>query len=324
MLRTHAVFAMAQKLENIEWTTSSSFVQLYINGTYRGVYQLAEQHNTSDGRIEINEDPNVLDSDYLIELDKYASEDGDRGVDWFRIGSFTYNGGSGKGTRVIDYLIRSDYNTPSRCRFLMEYFQKADNAILDGSYEEVSKYIDLPSFIDMYLLHELSRNGDVGWSSFYMVKKAGDKIYFTCPWDFDMAFGRDNRIHNNSFKYLHAGNGIQREKQSNRWYYLMFKQKWFVDMVAARWNEVAKSMRDAALMEIDRIYNDFRDELLRNYTVWDVKKKTYSTDFDPPKVQDDYDEHVAFLKLYLSKRFLWLDDYFNSDKKYEQIGTPID
>ena len=320
MLRTHTVFAMAHTLENISWTSSSSFVHLYINGKYRGVYQLVEQHNMSDGRIPVNEDPNVVDTDYLIELDEYADRDGgSRGIDWFQVNKFNYNGGSGQGTKLNKYLIRSDYNTRERCTFLYDYFKAADDAIMEGNFEEVSKYIDLASFIDMYLVQELSRNGDVGWSSFYMVKKAGDKIYFTCPWDFDLSFGNDSRIHENSFKYLHAGNGMRIEKQSHTWYFNLFKRKWFVDMVAKRWNEVAMGMRDAALDEINRIYSDFRSEFLKNYTVWDVPTKSYSTDFNPTMKQDTFDEHVAFLKLYLCSRYDWLDNYFNSDLKYEQL-----
>ena len=320
MLRTHTVFSMAHTLENISWTTSSSFVHVYVNGEYRGVYQLVEQHNMSDGRIPVNEDPNVIDSDYLIELDEYADRDGKYGIDWFHVNKFEYNGGSGQGIKVNKYLIRSDYNTKERCSFLYDYFKAADDAIIKGDYEEVSQYLDLESFVDMYILQELVRNGDVGWSSFYMVKKAGGKIYFTCPWDFDLSFGRDARIHNNSFKYLHAGNGVQREKQSHTWYYTLFQRKWFVDMVAKRWNEIAMGMRDTAIDEINRIYTDFYDEFMKNYTVWDVRSVKYDEDFILEYKQDTFDEHVQFLKLYLCKRFDWLDAYFNSDQKYEQLA----
>ena len=152
------------------------------------------------------------------------------------------------------------------------------------------------------------------------VKKANDKIYFTCPWDFDLAFGNDSRIHGNSYKYLHAGNGMRIEKQSHTWYFTLFQRKWFVDMVSKRWNEVAMGMRDAALDEINRIYTDFRLEFLKNYEVWNVLTKKYSTDFIVEYKQDTFDEHVAFLKLYLCKRYDWLDNYFNSNQKYEQLA----
>ena len=92
-------------------------------------------------------------------------------------------------------------------------------------------------------------------------------------------------------------------------------------MVAKRWNEVAEGMRDTAIKEIDRMYNDFGAELVRNYEVWKVKTKKYETDFDPPLIQDSYDEHVEFLKLYLNLRYDWLNDYFNSDQKYEQLAA---
>ena len=322
LLRSHAVYTMAHTLENISWATSSSFVHLYVNGNYRGVYQLVENHNDSDGRIEINEDPNVVDTDYIIELDAYVENDTDKkqGVDWFGCGSFKYSDTTGKGVKINKYAIRSDYNSKARCEFLENYFKAADDAIMIGDFEEVSKYIDLASFVDMYILQELSCNPDVGWSSFYMVKKAGDKIYFTCPWDFDLSFGNHPTTNNGSYKNLFAGNGKSVEHKSNSWYFNLFKRKWFVDMVAKRWNEVAMGMRDTALDEINRIYGDFRSEFLKNYTVWDVPTKSYSADFNPTMTQDTFDEHVAFLKLYLCSRYDWLDNYFNSNQKYEQLA----
>jgi len=319
MLRTHTVFTMAHTLDNIGWTSSSSFVHLYINNKYQGVYQLIEQHNTSDGRIEVNEDPSVLDTDYLIELDEYADDSGARGVDWFRVGTFNYKGGSGQGTKANKYLIHSDYNTKERCSFLFDYFKKADDAIMEGNYEEVSQYIDLASFVDMYILQELALNSDVGWSSFYMVKKANDKIYFTCPWDFDLSIGNNHVIRNNSYKGLHAGNSVELEMQSHTWFFNLFKRKWFVDMVSKRWNEVAMGMRDAALNEINRIYTDFGSDLVKNYTVWDMPTKKYTEDYLVEYTRDTYDEHVQFIKFFLCKRFDWLDNYFNSDRKYEQL-----
>lgn len=306
-LRNHLAFAMASKLSHISYVSSSSFVKLYINGTYQGIYHLAEQHQVGTYRVNIQEDPGVVDTDYFIERDSYADEDGNvEGLNYFRVNR-------------TKYLVKSDDMSGEKCEFLREFFQNAHDAISEGDRRKVERYVDLDSLVDTYLLQVLMKNTDVGYSSFFMVKKAKGKIYFTCPWDFDLALGNDKRLDNGSPEGLYTGvkYGMMQEHE---WFYLLFNQKWFCNLVRARWNEVKEDLY-AVRLEIDRITEHFGEDMATNFEVWPFPNRPVNQEPTGVLKNRTYPEHTAYLKKWFEQRYAYLDELFNSDEIYEQGGT---
>jgi len=310
-MRNHLAFAMANILDNIPYVSSSSFVHLYINGKDQGIYHVAEQHQVGKYRVNINEDENEVDSDYFIEWDAYASDEGSAGIDYFDVDG-------------NHFLIKSDYEmTYEKCSFLSEFFNDAYEAIKDGDQAEIEKYIDLPSFIDMYLLQEIVKNIDVGWSSFFFVKKAGDKIYCTCPWDFDLSLGNDNRLDDGSYEGMYVGNseyafGWGALSQGNEWLCYLMRQRWFVDLVYARWKEKSEQLKTATLNEIDRIYTCFGDEIAANFEIWPIFGQRINQEPYQIMELDTYKAHVDHLRDWVTKRFAWMTTYFSrSTTRYQ-------
>ncbi len=305
-LRNHVAFTIGRLLSNIDYCSSSSFVRLYVNGSYQGIYQVAEQHQVQTYRVNIAEDPDIVDTDYLIERDSYADEDGERGLNYFLVNR-------------TEYLVKSDYMTREKCSFLEEYFNDAHEAIKDGRKGLVERYIDLPSFIDTFILQALVKNTDIGYSSFFMVKKAGDKIYFTCPWDFDNALGNDERLDGGRPEGLYVGKKTDMYQQ-HEWFYLLMNCKWFCDMLLERWNEVKATLYAAADAEIDRIGSTFGDEIATNFDVWPIFGEQINQEPRAILRLKSYAEHVAYLKNWFKERYLYLDELFNSDALYDQGG----
>ena len=306
-LRNHIAFTMGRQLSNISYCTSSSFVKLYINDEYVGIYQLAEQHQVNQYRVNINEDPNVVDTDYLIERDSYANNDCTRGLDYFQIDR-------------TKYRVHSDAMTEEKCTFLENYFVKAQDAVENGSQGTVSRYVDIDSLIDTMILQAFMKNTDVGYSSFYMVKKAGGKIYFTCPWDFDLALGNDERLDKGAVEGLYVG--VKSDmSQEHEWFYLLMNQKWFCDLLLKRWNEVKQSLYDAAIYEIDRILLCFEDDMASNFDVWTkVFGKKINQEPRAIRALRSYKAHVDYLRDWYTKRYTYLDELLNSDELYNQGG----
>lgn len=304
-LRNHAAFAIAHLLDNIPYCSSSSYVKLYINGEYRGIYEVAEQHQVHEARVDIDEDPSVIDTDYLIERDSYAGDEGTYGVDYFIVNR-------------VPYLVKSDYMTEEKCAFLSDFIEKAHEAIRLGVKEEIEEYIDLPSFIDTFILQATMKNTDVGYSSFFMVKKAGGQLYFTCPWDFDLALGNDGRLDAGRPDGLYVGKKSNMD-QEHEWFYLMMNHRWFCDMLRQRWNEVKEDIFGVK-DELRRIYDCFADEMETNFEVWDIFGKRINQ--EPIQIirLSSYKEHFDYLVSWFEKRCDYLDSIFDSDKIYEQGG----
>lgn len=305
-LRNHIAFTMGRKLSNISYCTSSSFVKLYVNEEYLGIYQVAEQHQVNQYRVNINEDPNTVDTDYLIERDAYADKDCTQGLDYFQIDR-------------TKYRVHSDNMTEEKCSFIQAYFDKAQDAVEDGSFGNVNRYIDINSFVDTMILQAFMKNTDVGYSSFYMVKKAGGKIYFTCPWDFDLALGNDDRLDGGKVEGLYVGVKSDMH-QEHEWFYLLMNENWFCNRVRARWNEVKKDLYDSSLAEIDRMLACFGDEMESNFTVWKIFGKRINQEPRYIYRLRSYQAHVEYLRDWYTKRYTYLDELINSTDLYEQGG----
>jgi len=97
-------------------------------------------------------------------------------------------------------------------------------------------------------------------------------------------------------------------------------EKWFCDLVLARWNEVKEKLYDAALFEIDRILACFDDEMESNFTVWQIYGKKINQ--EPRNIYRlrSHQAHVAYLRDWYTKRYTYLDELFNSDELYNQGG----
>ena len=303
-LRNHIAMTLATRLDKIAYSASSSFVHLYVNGKYQGIYRLTEQHQVQENRVVINEDPDVVDTDYFVEWDAYASEDGNvKGLNYF-----TCDGNM--------FLVKSDYMTEEKCEFLDNYFTEAYEAIKSGVQKDVVKYIDVDSFVDMYILQEFAKNIDVGWSSFFMVKKAGGKISCTCPWDFDLSFGNDGRLDEGGFENLYVGNseyafGWNSLDQGNEWFCYLMRSKWFVNKVITRWNQVKGDMLELAVNEATRIYTCFGDEIEKNFTVWKIFGQKINQEPRHIRAMTTYSEHAEYFIQWIKDRHEWMSEYFS-------------
>lgn len=310
LIRNHLAFTVGKLLDNISYCSSSSYVQLYINGSYAGVYQLAEQHNVNKYRINIEEDPEVIDTDYLIERDEYADDEGEEGINYFYVGGRIYN-------------IKSEYPdselAAKKCEFLQDYFQDAYEAILDGRQSKVKAYIDLDSFVDTFILQAMTKNIDVGWSSFFMIKKAGGKIYFTCPWDFDLAFGNDDRLDNGKAEGLYVGSKTNHTQQ-HEWFYLLMNQTWFCNLVRSRWNEVSTEIYAALTYELNRFATLFKDEMAKNFDLWAIFSRKINQEPTAILRLRSYTAQVDHLKKWVEERYAYLEELINSADLYAQGG----
>ncbi len=311
LLRNHVAFTMGRELSGIGFTSSSSFVRLFINGTDKGIYELAEHHGTGKYRVQADEDPTEPDTDYFIEMDDYERLQENDDLCTFEIGN---NG----------YVIKSDYMTAQKFRFVFRWVLDTDDVLKNGSREEIEERIDLPSFVDMYILQEMTKNTDAGSSSFFYFKKGGGKLYCTCPWDFDLAFGNEGDF-GRSPEGLFVGNPEYDMEEgwdlkANSWMCCLMRREWFVDMVAERWNEVGLGLRDAATEEIDRIVGLYGDELASNYEIWDPRGDGTVNGPTEWERTDSYSERTEGLKKWIVERAEWLDSYFSDpETRYNTV-----
>lgn len=233
-LRNHVAYGLANRVFNrIEYTTSSHYVELFVNGTYHGVYNIFEHIRVQEGRVDIPSKYGVIDTGYLLEYDAYA--EGTPGVDHFFVEGLKYPFGI-KSPDPKDYatVITPEVFT-QQVLFIQNYMQQVTDAILMQDWQAIIDLVDIDSMIDMYLLHEFFKNTDTGWSSFYVYKKPQGKLFFGPAWDFDFTSGISRG--DSSYEGLYVGHDIRFHSDftSSEYYLTLMQMPTFVQEVQSRY-----------------------------------------------------------------------------------------
>ncbi len=170
--------AIAFDLERIigmDYSFRGSFVELYINGEYEGLYYLTNAIEISKNSIDLKDPMGILvelDNIYGLREEYYTTSNGD--------------------ILVIKDVVNNSKKDDAMKNFLDTY-NRLENAVSRKDYREIESIIDVESWADYYLLSEFSVNPDAYWTSFYFYKDGlNDKIHAGPGWDFDLAFGNKN------------------------------------------------------------------------------------------------------------------------------------
>ena len=219
LLRNAVAFEMARLC--MDWAPRGRFVELYLNGKHQGNYYLCEQIKPDENRVNIDEiDEDTPESDltggYLLEFDTYSK----REVNYF----YTQHKQYPVTIKEPDEEVIVSWEHPAFV-YIQNYVNQVESTFVAGDYEEVKNLIDITSYIDWYLVHEVTRNGEPNHpKSSYMYKARNGKLYAGPVWDFDWGTFRPNR----------TGLIIK----GALWYGYLFTHDEFKTTLKARWAEL--------------------------------------------------------------------------------------
>lgn len=215
-----------------DWTPSMEYVNLLFNGDYRGIYMLSETvERNKDCRINVKKDGYIIESDpYWWNEDAYFDGALDMGPYKY---TFKYPDPEDLTEGQLDYI--------KRAVVLFE------NSLTDGTYDE---YMDVGSFVNWLLIHDVLGTGDPGGSNRFLTKKDstdGSLLQMGPAWDFDTEFTSSLSesfapIHNELyFPYLFGSTN-----------------KVFSKAFVSRWNEV----KDTVFSQVSDFLEDLRSNEL--------------------------------------------------------------
>ena len=163
--------------------------------------------------------------------------------------------------------------------------------------ETYAEYIDIDSFVDWYLISEITKNVDSkSFSSMFLNVLPGEKIKMGPLWDFDLSFGNvdyaDSRYAEGWWVKYHP------------WYERLFQDPDFVDRVKVRF-AYFKDNQDFILEKIDTYAQQLQWAQQENDNKW----QTLGIYIWPnPVIFDTYQEEVNHLKAWYVDRMTWLDN----------------
>ena len=352
MVRNATAFYLGNSLFNYSNNYCSDYmpVNLYLNGSYNGVYLLAEQQQANSNRIKINEAKDGYtgtDVGYLIELDSRASEEDyyfsvGKGNDW---SMFPGGGGWGGGEQPDkldgaslyrkDYAIKTDVFSQEQVTFIKKYltnvyyaFYKAVHGdglyVLDENnnlvaspyttqFETLNSIIDLESVFKMYLLYEYMKDVDVGFGSFYMfVDFSSTSKYKRLTFGAPWDFDWSSGNVNTSECYGSSGEYCSKSQgYFNPWFF-MFSRTDFFRSTFKQYYSVFKNSQilDGAIAQADYFASAFKNDYEKNYEKWNNLGQI--TPKYTPNIASSFKTHQDAVD-YLTK---WLKD---REKSLDQI-----
>ena len=232
LLRNDIALEMARRV--MAWAPRGKFVEVYLNGIHQGNYYLCEHIKVDKNRVDIDEldedtdftDPSQVSGGYILEFDEYAERD-EPNYFWSKV--IDINDGTPIAIKEPDEEVITSHDHPA---FL--YIQNYVHSIEDlleadktdlARWAEVDALIDVTSYIDWWLVHELSTNREPNQPrSCYMYKKRDGKLYAGPAWDFDYMTFDPN------YNYFNL--------KATMWYPYLFKYPEFIAALKARWAEV--------------------------------------------------------------------------------------
>ncbi len=292
MLRDWAAKTLGELLEGIDYSPNSRLVNVYLNGEYIGVYELSEQVEVKYCRVNIDDGLKTRENGFLVELDSYGNDI------QVHVGGRTYT-------------VKSEIRREEQIDFIREYLQEVDDAVYTGDMDAIAALVDMDSLVDMYLLQEFAKNIDIGWSSFFMYGEAGGKLHFGPPWDFDLAFGNDDRLDNGAYTKLYAGTGRAGFGQNHGWFIALYKYDWFREMVHTRWREISETHIPRLITAVRAMGALVGADMQKNYKRWDFLGKKLHEEPAHVAALSTYSEHVQYLAGWMENRKAWLDKEFS-------------
>lgn len=306
LLRNYMWYNIGREI--MDYAPNVRFCEVMLNGAYQGVYVMTETITAGDDGARLPLTVSAKDntfSGYLLQLNSAFPLVGHQFTD-----QFTYYTKRTLYHMDIVYPGRSNM-TPEIQRGISQDFSDFEKALYSYDYDDerygCSAMIDTTSFIDYFLINELTCNYDAGWLSTYIYKDTEGK-YRMCLWDMNSTCDnyRDSQMDAQGF-----------QMQFCLWYTMLVKDEDFVDQLITRYWELRETYFDLDYLYgyIDDTAACLGDAVDRNFTVWGY---TFDYDLLSPAERNptSYQEAIDQMKAFLSQRIPWMDENIDALRQY--------
>ncbi len=344
-LRNRIASDLAAALD-MDYIPDSQMIDLYINHIYYGNYYLTEKIRVDEAGVDIQNMDTYVDAAYdereLEKLERQQNEDGTRKWVVTDIEPDDLTGGyllerelstrfeteiSGFVTDQGDcYTLQSpSYASESQVNYIADLMQAFQDAVEqpDGRHPETgahySEYIDTDSFIQKYLVEEISKNYDGGVTSsfFYKPHDAVSKKLFAGPiWDYDVAFGNCNldKIASNPLRVTKLHDHIY----STEIFAQLYAQEDFYNRTVDMYEEKALPyLNDLLNHGLNELSENSRASVAMDGVRWNVPENRY-------QYYQEYDNSVRYLKYFIETRRDFLNEVWLEGVTYHNLSFTVD
>ena len=297
LMRNKLSYDMADAM-GMSYVSESEYVDLYVNGSYRGNYLLVESVGVGKDRVDID----IEDNDFLFEYEPWPE----------------YSNPSSFYTPVCNILLGFNDRTeptPQQLRYAEDFFAELEGFLVAGDYSASSELMDMRSFVDFYIVNELFKNVDMGTSSTRYYLRDG-VLYAGPVWDLDLSAGNCSASYYEDYNNV-GGSGDSTEGiyAAAQWYPLLFEMPEFVSALYERYLELQPLIvnlttdNELGVNRIDRLIDKYGESFESNYRQGRWKIDVVYSDLE--RIPDPtFEENVEYMRDWLIRRNEWLLEHW--------------
>ena len=272
--RQHIGFETS-RLMGMEWTPGCRYVNVVMNGDYRGLYLLCEPVERNK-RCRIN----VSETGYIVESDAYFWNE-----DLYIPSSLSPFGWT------LKYPDADDV-TEEQLAFLTRDLAQLEEALAGPLYAE---RIDVESFARWLLAHDILGTWDSYGSNLFVARydSLDSKARMPVLWDFDAIFmmeGTWSNVHRERFFFQHL---------------LSSRDRVFASTYLALWEELKNSVFDGMLSFIDKYEISEEAEAVDASMNLDAERWHYEN--------TSLRDHLATARAWFESREAWLEEHIATE-----------
>ncbi len=293
------------------WNPHTRFVELMLNGEYRGVYLVVEKIKRDKNRVDIaklkpeDTSGDQLTGGYIISIDR------DQEGSW----NSPIMGRTGSVDVPFSYVDpKYDELAPIQRYYIREHITGFEYILKGENFKDPElgyrPYIDVESFIDYFIITELSRDLDGYRVSVYFHKdkdSKGGKLVMGPFWDYNICFGNADFMQAwSEIGWAEEGIGAGDWYEIPFWWDRFREDPYFETMLKYRWEKLRKNVISKNTINhfIDSCQNLLNDAQKRNFEKFNV---LHSYVWPNKYIGGSFQNEINYLKTWIDRRINWLD-----------------
>ena len=315
LMRNFLAYTMSREMGH--WAANCRYAEVVINGDYKGIYVFMEKIKRGSGRVNISKiatsdiSGDAVTGGYIFSLDKQATG-------WFSSYSAPNATNPGK-TPQFDYVYPKVENiVRQQSDYIKRYVDSFENVLADPQFQDkvngVRRFADIPSFVDYFIVNEVSRNVDAYRLSSFFYKdrnSRNSKIFAGPVWDYDLAFRNANYCNGSDISgWAYEFNYICPTDAAGLvpfWWNKFMTDTLFQSDLRCRWKQVRQTSMSLTHLDflIDSVVNLTAEARIRHFQRWPVLGQYVWP--NPQPIPDTYDGEITALKSWIDARLQWID-----------------
>ena len=330
LLRNAIMYDLAYNVDS-PYACDQSFVDFFVNGVYRGSYIACRKVDLGKNSVvSLKDESDDMDTgfNFLVEVDVWNYKS-----DVYFVSDQGYH--VVLKTPDLDDYDETDPSMKAKYDFISSTYQRLEDALYEGTLEDVEKICDMDSLATQYLLQEFGKNCDGGYTStFFTYNAAEDKFYAAPLWDCDSCLGAVDCVREgcSTSTIDHKGWTTRTAKYENtinplgQSFYVKGTTsdgKTFEDLCSEIWAErfipqinvlLGNAESAGKLKSIDEYASSIEKSAFINYTMWDFMWNCASKNKSlNKKYEDTVSGETEYMTDWIEARADWISKQFNSE-----------